>query len=1418
MNVRFLISLVLVLLTFACSPAPGVETTAIMVYASMLSLFSLLPSSWACTARRHQNFIYLSVFWVYAYRNLWPLATYGQSPKDIEEGTFLWLKIALLCLNSILIPFGIPRPYQSRGNENDLSSQNPEQTASWFSRLTYSYLDHIVLKGNTVGRLGPDDLPPLSDCDSSRYLREESYPYLDPFRNTTKNAHIFYGLLYYFLSFVHLSICVMSYAAPIALQRTLRYLENGEADKSSDDVRPWVWIALLLIGPVVQSVCEHWMLYTYKRMHVCIQALCLHLVFERSLLVRMKADDKPRDDEKGPNASAKRKGRLGAINNLITTDLEHIAYGADFLALFLQIPLQIMFATTFLYRVLGWSAISGAVVIALFVPIQQHFSGKMKSLQKATMNKTDARVREVSEALEVLRMLKMFGWEKKVIGRVEEKREEELEYLWKLMRLRLANSTITAFVPTIATILTYMTYTVVIKAELNASKIFSSMAVFAILKTQAERITWRIPMAVQESEGTHIGQVSSMKQEEKVGFYNAAFSWNRDRPEEDSDRHFMLRIEGELLFKEHGLTLITGPTGSGKTSMLLALLGEMYFTPLSKGGGFSLPRNGGVAYATQESWIENRTIRDNILFGSLYDEERYRKVVYQCSLNLDLDLFEAGDMTEVGERGLTLSKETYVRRMIISGGQKARITLARAVYSRAQILLLDDVLASLDAQTSAWVLNECLRGDLVVGRTVILATHNVSLVGPVADAIVSINLNGDISMTRRNVEGSVASIEPLREAPGTQAINSVKEGGTSLRASSTARGKLVVNEEVAQGHLSWNSVELLLSALGGRYSVIFFAFWISFIVAEQVVSTLQLWFLGLWGLQYDLKDGLEVNALFYLTIYSLIAVMGMTIAFLGASLYNRGIVRSSRQIHEKLVHSVFSATFRWLDTTPTSRITTRFTQDIGVIDGPVPLAFRNFAAETTAVLAKLAALVIYTPAFLLPGVLVGTVAVYLGNIYMKAQLVVKRGLSNARAPVVSQFNELLNGLASIRAYGAQESYKEELERRIDAYSRVGRIAFDLNRWIGFRIDLLGALFSSSLAAYLVYRKRASSSITGFSLNMALSFCSYLFTLIRSLNDLEVQCNSFVVVLCLRGEPCSLERVQSYLVIEHEPPSTVEGNPAAAWPASGDLRVSNLSARYSQDGTNVLHDISFHIKSGECIGVVGRTGSGKSSLILALLKLIPTEGSVYYDDLLTDTINLDALRSNVTIIPQTVRRQAFKRVLSALTNLNGYNLARTNKRQSGTLRQNLDLFGQYDDASLEDVLEAVGLYSIWGRLAMQRDAVLDMVISRGGGNLSVGERQLIALARAILRRSKLVILDEATSAVDDETDTIIQSNLRKTLGHEITVIIIAHRLQTILDANRIMTLDKGRLVEFETPDQLLANPESLLRKLVDAGAA
>ncbi|OJT02282.1 ATP-binding cassette transporter abc4 [Trametes pubescens] len=768
------------------------------IYVGMLELLAILGKS----PLEHRAFAHasllLAVAWcVYLYRDVWPLATFTESPADLGEGSILWVKVALLFLGGVVIPLLAPRKYTPLDAKKEQRELAPEQTASILSCLSYSFVESFVWRAWRIPRLTYEMLPPLPEYDYLTNLKRKSFPYLDPLQ-TKSRRHIAFGLIRIFgshlckLAVVDFVMAVVSFGAPLSVNRLLTYLATGGVDAQ---IRPWFWIVLFFFSTSTRDTLIQWLTFNYTRINIRVQAIVTDLVFEHALRIRVKAetadsvdegeaeasddtvvgtpdsqeaasqDDGATTDAAGASStttstSTKGKGKatpksadpeadrakqnvhlMGRINNLVSSDLQNIN-DLSMMIIFwtVEMPFHVLFCTIFLYQVLGWSGVVGIVITACSLPIPGYFAKRVKGLQTERMKRTDARVQTVTEMMNVIRMIKLFGWEDRMASQLDEKREAELQ---SVRRTRILNACVGLFnyaSPYLVMVLTFATYTVIMKHELTASAVFSSMTVFEMLRRAMQGSFMLLPMTTQawvslgrisdflwntelidEFEGGNdpedaiLGQNSVPEDRMGViGIRHASFTWSKGTaasrtPGGTRKRHFVLTVDDELLFHPGKINLIVGPTGSGKTSLLMALLGELHYIPSGPDSYVNLPRENGVAYAAQESWVQNDTIRNNIVFGAPYDQARYEKVIEQCALGQDLSLFEAGDQTEVGEKGITLS-----------GGQKARITLARTVYSSADILLLDDILAALDVHTSKWVVEQCLKGDLLRGRTVIL--------------------------------------------------------------------------------------------------------------------------------------------------------------------------------------------------------------------------------------------------------------------------------------------------------------------------------------------------------------------------------------------------------------------------------------------------------------------------------------------------------------------------------------------------------------------------------------------------------------------------------------------------------------------------------------------------------------------------
>ncbi|CAE6467389.1 unnamed protein product [Rhizoctonia solani] len=1432
-------------LSIACLFANSValRLCVLYIYSIILAILSLtVTSRIRNVANFHLVTLLLVEFSVQAWDYFVPFALSGQNPTKLSHAWSTWLHFGLLGFAAVVVPLCIPRLYIPLDPKNP-SPPNPEQTAPLISLVTYTYLDPIIFASYRAPKLEYDELPPLADYDHAAVLRQRGLDALDPMRSErNRRRHVFWGLMqvfwreYFAMAGLSIIKAILELSGPLGVRFLLKYIENSS---EPEYFRPWVWVMWLFLGPVLGSIAMQLYLVLASRSLVRAEAIITQILFEHSLRIRMIAGvankaagtsdvaSERTVTEGGEStvvtgepttavpdtSSASTKGEkqaddeasnlIGKINNLMSTDLGNIVEGRDFIFLIVFPPIQITCSALLLYWILGWSAVVGMACMALFFPIPGKIAHLVNGIQGEKMKRTDARVQSITEVMNVIRMIKLFGWETKTKAQVDGKREIELHWYKKKRFLVLANLLINYTLPTIVMVITFGCHTLMFKQSLDASMVFSSIGIFELLRSQLHFLLTEIAIQIQAKVSldrvndflknasvytelldayTNKDNASSIEptapHSSAIGFRNATFTWAKraTATSTPSTRNFRLTIDQELLFHRGKINMIVGPTGCGKTSLLLALLGEMHFEPSAPDSWFALPREGGIAYAAQEAWVLNETIRNNVLFGSEYNEDRYNKVLSQCGLDKDLALFDAGDQTEVGEKGLTLRQ--------VNGGQKARVSLARAIYSKAGIVILDDVLSALDVHTSRWIVDNCFRSDLVAGRTVLIVTHNVAMVSEVADFVVSLGTSGRVAskgyvseILRANARfrAEVEKEKQIEEkaAQAAEVIDSLDESPENV--AKKGDGKLMVEEEVAIGHVGWPALKFFLLSFGG------FWFWLVCLggyMLSDAVLTLQSYWIGAWARAYSTHPGHpeQVNATFYLVVYITICLSGVCMYGGAYMMHILGSVRAARRIHGRLVASILGAPLRWLDSTPVGRVIARFTQDIRAVDETLPNQLESFVNINNSMCSSFLVVIIFSPQFTIPGIAILAGGFWVGHIYIRSQLSVKREMSNARSPLFSHFGTALAGIISIRAYGAEDQFKDEALKRVDKYTRAARTFYNLNRWISFRMDTLGGLFAAGLAAYLVYVSSSpDASNTGFSLNRAVMLSASVIWWVRVLNDFEVEGNS-------------LERIQGYVEIEQEEAAVPEKVPPARWPSSGDIVVENLTARYSSDGPVVLHGLSFEIKSGERIGIVGRTGSGKSSLTLSLLRMIPTEGNIYYDGIPTHAINLDALRTNITIIPQQP------------------------ELMSGTVRQNLDPFDEHDDAFLNAALHSAGLDSIQPEDTQDRIG-LDTGVSASGSNFSLGQRQILALARAIARRSKVLILDEATAAIDYNADTAIQTSIRTELN-DMTLIIVAHRLQTICDADKIMVLDAGKIIEFDSPVALLRKEKGAFKSLVD----
>uniref|UniRef100_A0A8C5SKT9 ABC-type glutathione-S-conjugate transporter n=1 Tax=Laticauda laticaudata TaxID=8630 RepID=A0A8C5SKT9_LATLA len=855
---------------------------------------------------------------------------------------------------------------------------------------------------------------------------------------------------------------------------------------------------------------------------------------------------------------------------------------------------------------------------------------------------------------------------------------------------------------------------------LDAQKAFTSIALFNILRFPLGMFPLTLSSMVQFLSRNILMFPFLPLPACAVKFHEASFAWNQD-----SD----VTIKDITLEIAHGsLVAIVGSVGSGKSSLISAMLGEMENIK----GHINI--QGSMAYVPQQAWIQNATLKDNIIFGSSLDETRYQQVLEACALHPDLKLLPGGDLTEIGEKGINLS-----------GGQKQRVSLARAVYSNADIYLLDDPLSAVDAHVGRHIFDKVLGPEgLLQNKTRILVTHNLSFLAQVDDIVVleagTVTERGSYSTLLAN-SGSFAQ---LLNTYGNQQDNIHEEeamGKVITIAKDTVKLFTYLRYFRAIG---WGlSICILIGNIGQAASFIGFNLWLSDWTNDA---------LHYQNETYPVTRDMRVGIYGTLGLFLLIAT----------GLASFGTIRASRVMHEQLLSNILRVPMSFFDSTPTGRIVNRFAKDIFTVDETIPISLRSWMNCFFMILSTLVIICIATPYFAIITLLLGILYYFILQFYVATSRQLRRLDSVTRSPIYSHFGETVSGLSVIRAFGHQERFLQHNEKIVDVNQKSVYSWLVSNRWLAVRLELVGNLtvFFAALLAVFV-KNSLNSGIVGLSISSAMNITQTLNWLVRMTSELETNI-------------VAIERLNEYTEIKNEAPWVTTQRPPSQWPNNGEITFIDYKVRYRPELELVLDGINCDIKGTEKIGVVGRTGAGKSSLTNCLFRILEAAGGkILIDGLDIATLGLHDLREKLTIIPQDP-------ILF-----------------SGTLRMNLDPFDQYSDEDIWHTLELAHLKSYVQALPEG----LSSPVSEGGENLSVGQRQLVCLARALLRKSKILILDEATAAVDMETDHLIQETIRSEFAN-CTVITIAHRLHTIMDSHRVLVLQEGKIVEFDNPEELL----------------
>lgn len=736
----------------------------------------------------------------------------------------------------------------------------------------------------------------------------------------------------------------------------------------------------------------------------------------------------------------------------------------------------------------------------------------------------------------------------------------------------------------------------------------------------------------------------------------------------------------------------------------------------------------------------------------------------------DLAILPDGDLTEIGAKGINLS-----------GGQRWRVTVARALYSRAEILILDDIFSAVDAHVGRHIFQEGLVGELGHGRTRVLATHHVEMVTTKARYMIKLGRGGIVEDTVLRSPSEI-NTRPQKETEQTA------KAFTEVQTRPQLPKKFVVEEAKERGMIKWATYRAYIDAFGG-YTFCLAA--LGTFATTQAMMLGRAWFLKLWTEDYQResdafpgKDGGQTHL--YLVMYACLSVAASVTSGIQSLCIVVGVIRASGRLFQRLTFVVLRAPLRWLDTVPLGRIINRFVGDFATVDGPLSKKITYFWTAVMSLGATVFASMFVSTFMLLPSFIIGMVSIWYGQQYLLGARDLKRLEANAKSPMFELYGSVLIGLSTIRSFGVTEKYEKDMSQCIDKLARSKWYLQLTNCWVELRLGILGFAFATCVAFVIVWVDTIDASLAGFSLSFALTYADLVTETIQQFANLALSMTS-------------TERVLEYSAIPTEDQNGLDV--PAAWPTNGHILVEGLEATYAPELPLVLKGMSFSINPGERVGVVGRTGSGKSSLTLALFRFLEvTRGSIKIDGIDISKIKLRYLRERLTVIPQDP-------VLF-----------------SGSLRSNLDPFGMHSDSDLLHALENVNLVSQDSASPFTANESpkasifrnLYSQISAGGLNLSQGQRQLVCLARSILTRPKIMVLDEATSAVDMDTDVLIQRSIREQFNNT-TLLVVAHRLSTVADFDRIMVVDNGQVVEFDTPENLMANSTGHYRRMVNKGS-
>ena len=1184
--------------------------------------------------------------------------------------------------------------YESVSGGEEQSKECPEESANFWSLITFSWMNSIMVLGYKKP-LTEDDLWDVNQEDYARTVSEEFERVWSEERrrhgskpSLTRALFKAFGGPFSFAALFKLVQDGLQFTQPQLLNLLILFIGSQQSGRGTNSLPTEIGFLLassMLLCGIIQSIMLHQYFHMCIRSGMHVRAALVTAIYKKALRL---------------SNQSRQQSTVGEIVNLMSVDAQRMMDLSSYLHLLWSSPVQIVLAMVSLYRLMGPSVFAGVGVMVLMVPVNAYLALRSRKLQKSQMKNKDTRMKLMDEILNGIKVIKLYAWEKAFVDRVAQVRKSELDTLKSIGYLSAFQSLTWATTPFFVAFSTFAVYSFVSDEPLTASKVFVSISLFNLLSFPLSMFPMMISAVIEaqvaltrlrnfllneeldfDATVKEAGAVKNVMVEVQRG----NFSWD---PEETQ-----ILYEIDLDLKQKTLTAICGAVGSGKSSLIFAILGQMYRV----NGVPPVKIRGTIAYVGQQAWIINATLKDNIVFGRPFNEDLYQKTVEACGLVPDIEMLPAGDATEIGERGINLS-----------GGQKQRVSIARAVYAQSDIYLLDDPLSAVDAHVGRHIFDNVVGPKgLLRDKARLLVTHAIQYL-PQCDEVIMMRggriIEGPQSFKdlmamgeRGNVFRLIKDYLTEHEAPleseeavdlealgelaaatGVQLSSSSKSrspskmGKESSRPVSPAKerkqplkmasekpmspknsgpsGTLIEREHVEKGSVKKEVYRTYLNSVS--HTAAYFALFMM-IVGQGLQVSSNLW-LKVWGAANERGEANNKLGL-YLGVYG---VIGLTFSAIVVAqnivVWILCAIRSSRVLHNDLLSAVMRSPMSFFDTTPLGRIINRFAKDIYTLDEVLPRTFYSFFRTFINVLAIMLVISISTPLFLVMIVPMTLLYLSVQRYYVTTSRELKRLDSTSRSPIYAHFSETLGGVTTIRAFGDVDRFTKENEARLDANQRAYYPSVASNRWLAMRLELMGSLviFGASLFAVIgaIVFKNVDAALAGLSISYALTVTQTLNWTVRQSSEIETNI-------------VAVERISEYVKLPSEAPEVIETTrPSPEWPMRGAVEFRDVSLAYREGMENVLKNLTFSIKAGEKIGIVGRSGAGKSSTVLALFRLVEPRGTILIDGIDIASIGLYDLRSKLTIIPQDP-------VLFG-----------------GTLRENLDPFHglsqNYDDHAAE----------------------------------------------------------------------------------------------------------------------------------------